>query len=152
MIDSYVASTISSDSKTISAPAIALVAADHRLVAVTDAFAELVGYSPAELCGKTFEQITHPADIDIDSDLATRLFRGRIPSYELAKRYVHKNGQIVRILLAASVVRDRLGKIVFAVAQIRPLAQDVPAPTLPVFQHEHEKSDEIEKIKRAMLR
>ena len=129
--------------------AVALTAPDHRLAAVNDAFAELLGYTPQELCGRTFESITHWPDAALDSDLADQLFAGQIPSYEIGKRYVHKDGSLVTILLQVSTVRDGKGRITFAVVQARPVAE---TESFPAYQHPASPSDEIEKIKRAMFR
>ena len=130
---------------------VALVGHDHKFIAVTPAFAAVVGYTPEELHGRTFEQITHPADIDIDSDLAQRVFRGELAQYEMAKRYIHKDGHIVRILLNVTTARGKSGEIHCAVSTIVPLGDVLPATPLPTFQHEDEPNDQIERIKKAML-
>jgi PAS domain S-box-containing protein len=129
--------------------ATALVAADHTIAAANDAMGDLLGYTGQDLCGRTFESITYPADIDIDSDLANRLFRGEIREYEIAKRFLHCNGSVVQLLIHASLLRDAKG-VVFGIAQVRPFSG--PSRSLPAFQHGDQKNDEIERIKRAMLR
>lgn len=130
--------------------AIALIDQHHRIAAVTGAMAELLGYSVAEMCGMTFEQITYPPDVDIDADLAGRMFEGEIDSYEMVKRYVRKDGSLLRVLLTAVVVRDPQGRIVHGIGQIRPLG-NTPAKAMPIFQHSGEPNDEIDRIKRAMF-
>jgi PAS domain S-box-containing protein len=129
--------------------ATALVAADHRIVAASDALGEMLGYTAQELCGRTFESITYPADVDIDSDLASKVFRGELRDYEIAKRFLHKNGSVVRLLIHASLLKDAKG-VVYGIAQIRPITG--PSRSLPAFQHDDQANDEIERIKRAMLR
>jgi len=132
-------------------PSIALVGKDHRFTVVTVAFAAAVGYLPEELIGLKFEHITHPADVDIDSDLSHRLFRGELEHYEIAKRYVHKAGHLVRILLAVSAGRGMNGKIHSAIAKMYPLGTLLPGTTLPSFQHADEPNEQIERIKNAMF-
>jgi PAS domain S-box-containing protein len=129
--------------------AVALRAPDGRIAAVNSAFARMLGYTTAELCGRTFESITFAPDIDIDSDLADQLFAGAIPAYEIAKRYKHRDGGLVKILLHVSTVSDAAGKILFAVVNARPVLGSVS--TLPVYQQDQESTDEVEKIKRAMF-
>jgi PAS domain S-box-containing protein len=57
----------------------------------------------------SFDDITHPEDLQRDRDLAGSLFRREIPSYRLQKRYVRKDGEIIWINLSASVIRDAEG-------------------------------------------
>ena len=89
--------------------------------------------------------------MDIDSDLATRLFRGEIDHYEMAKRYVRKDRSIVRILLTVSIARAKNGRILCAISKIQPITQLPPGTTLPSFQHDDEPNDQIERIKNAMF-
>ena len=51
----------------------ALVSLDGRFVRVNRAFCEVVGYEPAELTNLTFQDITHPEDLDTDLALAGQL-------------------------------------------------------------------------------
>jgi len=150
-MDMHLSPEISADVNLNAPPAIALVDESHRFLAVTAAFAAVIGYTPGELFGKTFEQITHPADADVDSDLTQRVFSGELASYDMTKRYYHKDGHIVRILLTVTVARGESDKARFAVAQIRPLGDMLPSTTMPAFQHADEPNDEVERIKRAMF-
>jgi two-component system, sensor histidine kinase and response regulator len=97
----------------------ALVDLDGRFMKVNRALCETVGYSEQELVSLTFQDITHPADLEKDLELAAQLVRGEISTYHLDKRYIHKDGRIVWILLVASVVRDAAGQPVHFIAQIR---------------------------------
>lgn len=101
----------------------ALVGLDGRWLQVNRALCEIVGYSPEELLATTFQAITHPDDLDADLAQAARLWSGEIGSYRLEKRYRHKSGAVVWILLSASVVRDRDGTPLYGIAQI----QDITA-------------------------
>src|SRR5271166_6187578 len=62
--------------------------ADGRWIRVNRAFAQIVGYTPEELVGHRFEDITHPLDIDVDLDARRRIERGEIEAYQRIKRYV----------------------------------------------------------------
>lgn len=96
----------------------ALVALDGRFVRVNQALCEIVGYGSEELMGRTFQEITHPEDLDADLDLAARLIRGEIPRYQLAKRYVRKHGTIVDVMLSGSVLRSETGQPLYFIAEI----------------------------------
>lgn len=96
----------------------ALVDLDGRFVRVNRVLCELVGYSPEELTGRTFQAITHPDDLDADLSLAGQLLRGEIPRYQLEKRYIHKDGAIVDVMLSASMLRGVAGEPLYYISQI----------------------------------
>ena len=56
---------------------IALVGLDRRFFRVNRALASIVGYTPEELTGLSFQDITHPEDVDVDVEAARKLERGR---------------------------------------------------------------------------
>lgn len=101
----------------------ALVAPDGRFVRVNRALCEIVGYTAEELTGLTFQAITHPEDLDADLALAGQLARGEIPRYQLAKRYIRKDGSIVDIMLSGSVLRGRDRAPLYYIAQIEDVTE-----------------------------
>src|SRR5262249_28360237 len=66
----------------------ALVAPDGRFLQVNRSLCELVGYSEEELLAKTFQEITHPDDLEADLEQAHRLWAGKVHSYQIEKRYI----------------------------------------------------------------
>ncbi|MFY0583225.1 PAS domain S-box protein [Cystobacter fuscus] len=84
----------------------ALVGLDGLFLNVNGSLCEIVGYSQKELLTKTFQDITWPEDLELDLANARRLLQGEISSYQLEKRYIHKDGHLVLILLTGSLVRD----------------------------------------------
>ncbi len=88
----------------------ALVALDGRWEHVNARVCEIVGYSAAELCQLTFQDITHPDDLESDLSLVAALLRGQIPRYELPKRYIRKDGRIAETLLHVSLLRGEDGE------------------------------------------
>jgi PAS domain S-box-containing protein len=97
----------------------ALVALDGRWLKVNRALCEIVGYSEQEILATTFQAITHPDDLDIDLGYVRQLLEGKIRSFEMEKRYFHKLGHVVWILLSGSLVRDAEGKPLYFIAQIQ---------------------------------
>jgi len=105
----------------------ALVGLDGRFLRVNRSFGEIVGYAQHELLQRTFQDITHPDDVDADVALLAQLVDGEIDSYELDKRYLHADGRIVWVALHASLVRDEQGIPLHAVAQVRDIGADLAA-------------------------
>ena len=96
----------------------ALVGLDGRWLKVNSALCALTGYSERSLLERTFQDITHPEDIDADVRNVRDLVSGAITSYEMEKRYINACGQIVWVLLSVSLVTDKDGQPLHFIAQI----------------------------------
>lgn len=96
----------------------ALVSLTGKWLKVNKNISELLGYTPDELVLKTFQEITHPDDVDRDLELLNLLLADEIESYHLEKRYFHKSGDTVWALLNVSLVKDMVGKPLYFVSQI----------------------------------
>src|SRR4051812_1461686 len=97
----------------------ALVDPTGHFVRVNPALCALTGYSEDDLLERTFQDITHPDDLDADVGQARRLFAGEIDSYEMEKRYLRRSGEVVWVLLSGSVIRDEDGRPIVGLAQIQ---------------------------------
>lgn len=97
----------------------ALVAPDGSWLDVNPALCRLVGYGRDELLALTFQDIMHPDDLEADLGQVKRLLAGETAAYEMEKRYFHKGGGIVWVLLSVSLVRDPAGTPLYFVAQIQ---------------------------------
>ncbi len=109
-----------------SAIGMALVGLDGRWLKVNASLCRIVGYPEAELLGKTFQDITHPDDMETDLDYVAQLLAGEIDHYQMEKRYFHKDGHTVWVLLSVSLIRDAQNKPVHFVSQI----EDITAQRL----------------------
>jgi PAS domain S-box-containing protein len=101
----------------------AIVSLDGNWLRVNGALCQMLGYSEAELLATDFQTVTHPEDLGPDLELVRSLLAGEIPSYQLQKRYLRKDGAVVWVLLAVSLVRGPDGGPRYFVSQI----QDVTA-------------------------
>ncbi len=66
----------------------------------------------------SFQDITHPDDLEADLGQARAVLAGEIRSYRMEKRYLHKDGRVVWVMLSVSLVRDAAGRPLHFVAQI----------------------------------
>ena len=101
----------------------ALVGLDGTWLRVNPVLCQIVGYSESELLATSFHCITHPEDLDADLNYVGQMLRGEIRSYGMEKRYIHKKGHAVWILLCASLVYGNDGKPVFFFSQIQDITE-----------------------------
>jgi len=97
----------------------AIVSLDGHWVKVNPALCQIVGYSSEELLALNFQDITHPDDLDLDLSYVHQLLAGTISTYQMEKRYFHKQGHIVWILLDGSLVQDEQGNPLHFIGQIQ---------------------------------
>jgi diguanylate cyclase (GGDEF)-like protein/PAS domain S-box-containing protein len=101
----------------------ALISLEGGFMQANGALCRIVGYTQAELQQKTFQDITHPDDLETDLALLRELITGIRDSYQLEKRYLHKDGRAIWISLSASAVRDATGKVLYFIAQIQDITE-----------------------------
>tara|TARA_B100001778_G_scaffold334984_1_gene350362 strand:- start:31977 stop:33791 length:1815 start_codon:yes stop_codon:yes gene_type:complete len=99
---------------------IAIVGLDGEFLRVNDAFCEISGHSAENLLNGTFQDITHPDDLDADLNFLRQLNAGEIDRYNLRKRYIAEDGTERPIILTASrIVSDDGQKTLKYIAQIQ---------------------------------
>ena len=100
------------------ASGMAILNLDGRILKVNKTLCKMIGFTQDELLGTRFQNITHPDDLKADLKNIDELRAGRINTYQLEKRYFHKNGSIVWALLSVALVRDELGTPLHFVGQV----------------------------------
>ena len=103
--------------------AMALGKLNGEWVMVNSALCTLVGYTEKDLLALTFKDITHPDDLDADLAFFRQLLDGTIRTYQMEKRYLHKQGHVVWILLSVSMVRDSTGQPLYLIAQMQDIIE-----------------------------
>ncbi len=101
----------------------ALVGLDGRWLRVNRSLCAFVGYGEAELLATDFQTLTHPADLDADIGFVRQLLAGARATYQMKKRYFHKDGHLVWVLLAVSLVRGGDGRPLYFVSQIQDITE-----------------------------
>ena len=88
------------------AAGMAVIDPDGRWRQVNESLCNMLGYTEEELLENGFQSITHPNDLGNDLANLYQLLEGKIPGYQLEKRYKHKIGETVWVLQSASLIRD----------------------------------------------
>jgi PAS domain S-box-containing protein len=97
---------------------------DGRLARVNDAFVHMLGYDePDELAGVALAAITHPDDAVRDTaEWGAALAEGKPSTAE--KRYLRRDGEIVQVTTASTVVNDGHGERQAVFAQVQDVTEE----------------------------
>jgi PAS domain S-box-containing protein len=85
---------------------IAQTALDGRFISVNQRLCEILGYSEEELQARTFEEITHPADLGRSRDGVRAMLSGEASEFTAEKRYVRMDGTPIWANVSVALVRD----------------------------------------------
>ena len=108
-----------------SAIGMALVGIDGRWMQVNDALCDLLHYSRDELLNMSFQEVTHPEDLNEDLNYLQLLLDRKIETYQLLKRYITREGKLLWAQLNVSLIWRRDGTPRFLVAQIQDQTESI---------------------------
>ena len=97
----------------------ALISPEGTYIKVNKSICKILGYKEEELMAKTFQEITHPDDLDESLEAIEQMLAGAINTAQLEKRYFHKDGHIIYGQLSVSLVRNSDGTPVFFISQLQ---------------------------------
>ena len=101
----------------------ALIGLDGSWFRVNRRVCEITGYPAEELLRKTFQDITHPDDLEADLEQVQSLLHDQIRDYQMEKRYIRADGSTVWIMLSVSLVRDADGEPLHFISQIEDISE-----------------------------
>ena len=121
---------------------IALSNPSGEILLSNPALQQLLGYSEQELRERT---VAHPEDVARDLHLYQELLSGSRSSYQLEKRYFHKNGNLVWGRLSVSLIRDRAQHPMFVVSMVEDItaAKQTESELLSISKAVENASDAI---------
>ncbi len=90
---------------------IILYTPDREIIKVNNSFCKMLGYTEKELKQLTVCGFSHPQDVEKDQKLFKELCEGKRTQYQLEKRYLTKNGEILYGRLSVSVVKKTARRI-----------------------------------------
>jgi len=101
----------------------ALVSLDGHLLRVNQSLSQIYGYSTDELVHMSVADISAPEDLAKDMALAAQVLAGEINTYQLEKRFIHKQGHTVYGLLNVSLLRDEQQRPFYFVTQVQDISE-----------------------------
>ena len=110
---------------------------DGRFTRVNRSFCELLGYSEGELLQRGFTDITHPDDVQLSIDWGQRLMAGEARSFQLEKRYMHRDGHSIWVNLSVSMIYDDVGVPINFVSQFEDISERKAAELAVLRERDH---------------
>ncbi|MBF0463337.1 MAG: PAS domain S-box protein, partial [Magnetococcales bacterium] len=95
-----------------------LVSPQGQFLQVNRALYTMLGYDEPELLAVNCQTITHPDDLQASLLAMQQMLAGTLSTCQTEKRYLHKSGRVVWVLLSISLVRDAVGSPHHFVKQI----------------------------------
>ncbi|MBT5470169.1 MAG: PAS domain S-box protein [Nitrospina sp.] len=117
---------------------------------------DLLGYTKEELLNKDFKSVTHPDDFMSDWNQCQRLIRGEMKSFDMEKRYIRKDGEIIWVYLNVSIVEDSDGKphhflsYIKNISERKKLEEEVLSYSRDLEQKIKERTFELEKSNESL--
>lgn len=105
----------------------AMTSLDSKFIKVNKTFVNMVGYTEEELLKLSPNDITHPGDREKNIELNRKLTSGEINEFSFEKRFVHKNGSTVNVLVNVRLLRDKNGNPLSATGHIVDLTENKKA-------------------------
>ncbi len=102
---------------------------DGRFLEVNRAFCEMLGYDEAELLRITFQQFTHPSDLDRAARTLKQLLRQEISGFVGVGRFIRKSGVLLWIRISISLASDAAGRPAEVVCLIEDISERLRAET-----------------------
>lgn len=107
-----------------------LVSVEGKFLKVNKSVCDMLGYTADELITKTFQEITHPEDLEADLTLLQKTLNKEVSGYQMEKRYIKKDGGLIWALLNVGIVRDKTEAPLYFVSQIKDITERREAETI----------------------
>src|ERR1700733_2478618 len=103
--------------------AISVVDATGLMVECNPAMVRLFGYSAEELRQMSFREITHPDDVAVCWERFQEIIAGRLGGYQMEKRYLRRDGEVIWGDLTVSAVPDASGSPKFVMGIVEDITE-----------------------------
>lgn len=90
-----------------------------QLLQVNPALCQMLGYSETELLQMNYRDVTHPDDWEIDHVANQQILSRDVTNLSFEKRFIHRDGQIIWVLLTLALIRDGQDQPLYWVAQVQ---------------------------------
>ncbi|MFX0556292.1 PAS domain S-box protein [Maribacter sp. CXY002] len=91
---------------------------DYKFIKLNKSLCNTLGYSEKELVNLNFQHLTHEEDLQKTLNLFNKINQGKTDSFQLEKRYYHKNKSIINTIKTVTVVKNLDGGISHYISQV----------------------------------
>lgn len=102
---------------------------ESGLIMVNQAMCDMLGYTKEEFMSVQVQDLTHPDDIEESKILRQKMFKGEIDRFNIEKRYITKNKEIVWAKTSVTGVKDSKGITDLMVATVEDITEQKEANT-----------------------
>ena len=102
---------------------IAITSPKKGWIEVNDQMCKILGYDRNELMKLTWAELTHPEDLSTDSHYFNRVLSGQIDGYEIDKRFIRKDGQVIYAAISVKCLRKTDGSVDYLVGLLQDITE-----------------------------
>jgi PAS domain S-box-containing protein len=102
---------------------VGIVDSTGQMTDCNPALAEMVGYTREALLHMNFADFTHPDDLEREWQLIEALWEEKTTEYRMEKRYIHKDGHIIWVDVAASLFKGENKALEFGFAFVQDITE-----------------------------
>ncbi len=88
---------------------VAIIDTERRFMEVNQQLCTILGYRPEEMVGRSLNAFTHPEDRGGGRERWRQLLHNEAVFNQAEKRYLHKDGHVIWVIVSNTLIRDDLG-------------------------------------------
>ncbi len=101
----------------------ALCNMDGSIIQTNPVYCRMLGYTETELKKVTFKDVTHPEDLEKQMPYYEKCVQGEIDNYQLDKRYIKKDGEIIWVDMTVAITKDKAGQPRHALIMVKDITE-----------------------------
>jgi diguanylate cyclase (GGDEF)-like protein/PAS domain S-box-containing protein len=94
------------------------------IIAVNDAFCQLIGRSREEILEHDWKLFIHPEDVSVTEEVHQRLTSSEVDQVRAVRRFLHQDGRVIFVEVSEYPARDAEGKIIYFVVSQRDITEE----------------------------
>ena len=100
-----------------------LTSPQGRWLRANSAMCDMLGYTEEEFLALDYRAVTHPDDVELSREYVANLLAGPVRSFQIEKRYLHKDGRVIWTLLTTSLICHTDGSPNYFVSHIHDITE-----------------------------
>ena len=102
---------------------IVFISLNYHFLRVNNGFCKMLGCTESDLLGKAIRDVIHPEDRLVGDELERRVLSGEMETFQIKKRFLHKDGTVIWGLVSYTLIRDSQNKPLHFVSHIQDLTE-----------------------------